>query len=91
MHLKDKNERWFKEEGDIRRSINRFFQGLYSTGNLLNIDRVTQHIPNYVSDEKNEKLTATVTDEEIKEVAFNLRSLKAPGPNGLSGVFFQRH
>lgn len=34
---------------------------------------------------------AQVTDEEVKGAVFDLGALKAPGPDGLSGIFYQKH
>lgn len=48
-------------------------------------------IPNLVSQEMNDVLMKEVTDKEIKEAAFDLGALKAPRPDGLSGIFYQTH
>ena len=37
----------------------------------------------------NQALLALVTEIEVKEAAFQLGRIKAPGPDGFSGVFFQ--
>ncbi|KAB2601993.1 hypothetical protein D8674_002998 [Pyrus ussuriensis x Pyrus communis] len=39
----------------------------------------------------NEALIAPVTDEEIKAAAGNMGGLKAPGPDGFQGVFYQTY
>ncbi|XP_072074220.1 uncharacterized protein [Arachis hypogaea] len=39
----------------------------------------------------NDELMAKISDEEIKEAAFSMGGLKAPGPDGLNGLFFQHH
>lgn len=37
----------------------------------------------------NQSLVADVSEGEIKEAVFQLGRLKAPGPDGFSGVFYQ--
>ncbi|XP_025665275.1 uncharacterized protein [Arachis hypogaea] len=39
----------------------------------------------------NRELMKEVSDQEIKEATFSLGSLKAPGPDELNGLFFQKH
>ncbi|CAN6585206.1 unnamed protein product [Malus baccata var. baccata] len=42
-----------------------------------------------VSEEMNVLLTATVSMEEIKTAAMKMGGLKAPGPDGFQGIFYQ--
>ncbi|KAB2621987.1 hypothetical protein D8674_024169 [Pyrus ussuriensis x Pyrus communis] len=44
-----------------------------------------------VSAKMNEALTAPVTEDEIKEAAGNMGGLKAPGPDGFQGIFYQTY
>ncbi|CAL5386064.1 unnamed protein product [Camellia sinensis] len=44
-----------------------------------------------VSEKVNAELIKPVTDEEIKNAAFQLGSLKASGPDGFQGIFYQNH
>ncbi|KAJ1392992.1 Reverse transcriptase domain [Sesbania bispinosa] len=44
-----------------------------------------------VTTEMNEALTRDVTDIEIEDVVFSLGVMKAPGPDGLNGFFYQKH
>lgn len=39
----------------------------------------------------NDLLTAAVTEDEIKAATFQLRRTKAPGPDGLNGLFYQTY
>lgn len=54
-----------------------------------NINReCVQIITPKVTQYMNEMLMAQVMDEEIKGAVFDLGALKAPGPDGLSGLFY---
>lgn len=47
-------------------------------------------VDNCITDEMNGLLTRMVSDPEIKEAAFQLGDLKAPGPDGFNGLFYQQ-
>lgn len=44
-----------------------------------------------ISDADNRHLTNQVTLEEIHHALFSIGHLKAPGPDGLHAIFFQKH
>ena len=44
-----------------------------------------------MTEEINEDLCRPATHEEIKKAFFSLGDLKAPGGDGLNGLFFQNH
>ena len=48
-----------------------------------------QQIPQ-ISDDCVEKLTAPFTLDEIKDVVFNMKKNKSPGPDGLPAEFYQQ-
>lgn len=39
----------------------------------------------------NEQLVSLVTLEEVRRATFQLGTTKAPGPDGLNGLFYQKH
>lgn len=39
----------------------------------------------------NAHLVREVTLEEIKEVVFSVKAASGPGPDGMSGLFFQKY
>lgn len=54
-------------------------------------EEILVNIPGKIDDQMNSMLLAPVSCGEIKAAIDGLGSLKAPGPDGLSGVFFQKH
>lgn len=49
-----------------------------------------ENIPKLPHQEDNDQLFKPLNLEEIKKVVFSLPPDKAPGPNGFTGLFFQK-
>lgn len=88
-----KNERgeWIEGQGDIEAAVQGFFNEIYQAADPGTNRDCIQVIPKLVTQDMNETLMKQVTEEEIKQAVFAMGALKAPGPDGLSGLFFQNH
>lgn len=66
------------------------FGEVYKSDNPSSMEPVLASIPSLVTADMNEHLLAPVSDLEIKNVVFNMGALRAPGPDGFNGFFYQK-
>lgn len=86
----DKNETVYGNQR-IAREAERYFTELFTSTSHHNIDHVLRYITPMVTEEMNESLIKSVTDEEVKNALFSIGPTKAPGPDGFTALFFQQY
>src|SRR6266540_5064554 len=62
--------------------------GLPAPNNFTMMENITHDIPQLTSEE-NDMLTATFTEQEVKDAVFQMEHNKAPGPDGFPAEFYQ--
>ena len=67
-----------------------YFPDLFTSSNSNNNDNITRHVHARVDRHMNELLSAEFTKEEVKAAIESIGDLKAPGPDGMSAIFFKR-
>ncbi|KAG5524157.1 hypothetical protein RHGRI_030977 [Rhododendron griersonianum] len=90
LQIKDRNGSWIKEERGINMHLYRFFSDLFKSSGPRDFSSVLDKVECTVTCEMNRNLTKETTNVEIKEAAFQLGSLKAPGPDGFPGYFYHQ-
>ncbi|XP_015969290.1 uncharacterized protein LOC107492746 [Arachis duranensis] len=89
--LKNEAGHWIQGDRDIMRLVETHFTKLFTSEGDRNIEDCIREIPTRVTKEMNDELMGEIKDEEIKNAVFSTGRLKAPGPDGLNGLFFQKH
>lgn len=79
---------WIDSDADINALIYNHFSAVYTSTGDRDFQEVLSYVDNCILESINEDICLPFSDDEIKEVAFNLGGSKAPGPDGFSGMFF---
>jgi len=80
---------WVRDNETLKHMTVDFFQNLYTSVGPRNFQPILNNIPLSVDATMNLKLTEAVTMEEVYEATHQLGATKAPGLDGLNGLFFQ--
>ncbi|XP_072066788.1 uncharacterized protein [Arachis hypogaea] len=89
--LRNKAGSWIEDRKDIIKHIEERFDALFTSNNKRNYESVQSNIPVRVTEDMNRELISEVTEEEISKAVFSMGSLKASGPDGLNGLFYQKY
>ncbi|XP_074318329.1 uncharacterized protein LOC141655135 [Silene latifolia] len=68
-----------------------YFQALFTSSNPTNFDDVLTGIGGRVTEVMNEGLRRDYGEEEVLEALNQMHPLKAPGPDGMNGLFYQTY
>nr|XP_023891716.1 uncharacterized protein LOC112003738 [Quercus suber] len=85
------NELWCDEKEIIARAVVDYFENIYSTAFPTRIEDVVNAIPTKVTEDMNESLSRDLTREEVATALKLIHPTKAPGPDGMSAIFYQKY
>jgi hypothetical protein len=74
----------------IANVVDHYFHGIYTYYNPPAIDDCDQEVEQVVSPDMNEELLKPFTREEVRRALFQMSPSKAPGPDGMTALFFQK-
>ncbi|CAN6724151.1 unnamed protein product [Malus baccata var. baccata] len=69
----------------------KYFSVLFQSGKPDLVEEIQSCMESRLSTEDNRGLTTMVTECEIMEAAYQIPPMRAPGPDGFSGCFYQDH
>ena len=89
--LKDETRKCHWSEGAKAEVAIEYFSNLFRLSNPRPYSSVLESMIPKVSESMNEALTKVVSKEEVREAIFSIDPDSAPGPDGMTGHFFQRY
>ena len=89
--LKDLNSKWVEKKEEVIRMITNFFKNLYfeSDGCRQEVRSIMQ-CP-IMEEIQNQYLIREMSNEKIKEIMFNIGSLKAPREDSFLAIFYRKN
>lgn len=88
--LEDKNGILFRDETSKGKIASSYFSELFSSTHLGDFSEFFDGFLPRVTEQMNRDLLSEVSEDEIREAVYSIKSSSAPGPDGMSALFFQR-
>ncbi|KAG7559082.1 Reverse transcriptase domain [Arabidopsis thaliana x Arabidopsis arenosa] len=88
--LQDHNGTWIESEEGIEQIAVKYFNNFFTATAHDGEFQVLRDVPEIVTTDMNSFLTREVSLEEVKRAVFEMNPTKAPGPDGMTALFYQR-
>ena len=86
----DREGEWHTDEEKIATIAEEYYKQLFTSSNSLDIEEVIDSVDKVVTKDMAQDLIRPYTTDEVKAALFQMHTYKAPGPNGMSLIFFQK-
>ncbi|KAM2951563.1 hypothetical protein COP2_001044 [Malus domestica] len=86
---RDELGNWVEQPCLVRKLVEDHFMQTFTFGGARNWGSLLDCISPMVTEDVNQALLIPVSEDEIKAAIFQMGGLKAPGPNGFQGIFYQ--
>ncbi|KAL8122327.1 hypothetical protein AgCh_018896 [Apium graveolens] len=88
--LKNEAGEWVDWQNGLQNLITQFYTELFTAANTNHVE-VIEVVSQSITQVDNIELLQEVTKEEVKLALFQMHPDKAPGPDGMTPAFFQKH
>ena len=89
MGLEDEFGVWIEDEDQMGRLASTYFDTMFTTSNPTGFDEILNGLVPTVTEEMNNSLKKPYTVEEVLKALHHMAPLTAPGPDGMSPIFYK--
>ncbi|GJY49333.1 reverse transcriptase [Tanacetum coccineum] len=90
LRLKDEDGRWVENADDVCDLVSVYFSNLFSSSSPQDCDSMVESIDQRLTGDDILSLKKHVTTEEVYDAQMQMAPTKAPGPDGMFALFFQK-
>lgn len=87
--LHDEAGNWITEEQGVEKMAVDYFEDLFSTTSPSDFDSFLDEVTPSITSQMNQRLLRIATEDEVKQALLMMHPEKAPGPDGMTALFFQ--
>ncbi|CAL9019993.1 unnamed protein product, partial [Prunus brigantina] len=91
LRIQGNNGQWYSGQNATRRVIEEHFKDLFASECVEDDLDILSCVDPVVTEDINTALLQEISSHEIKDAAMQMGSLKAPGPDGYHGIFYQQY
>lgn len=89
--LEDSNGVWQTSDEHLEQICVDFYSNLFSSQGSVEVENFLEGMEAKITQSMNEDLLADFTPEEVKVALNQIHPMKAPGPDGIPALFFQKY
>jgi hypothetical protein len=88
--LKDEQGGWWRGEENVERLLVTYFSDLFASSDPERLEETCSVVSNRLTEEHKLWCSEDFTEHDVEEAINQMHPLKAPGPDGLPALFFQK-
>lgn len=88
--IQDQHGNWVEDIGELAEVAINYFETIFHSGTCERMEECLNTVSQRMTTDMKEELSKPYTGEEVKAALFQMGPTKAPGPNGMNALFYQR-